>query len=105
MKYSLSSSLFNTLGIKFRTDLFFNLLRFLYYIFSIHQPALQAGYSGELMSRPITVVKEKQKNQASLFRLFICIVTHSTWIHCFCLANHKAEAHVQIIGPVCETDY
>ena len=48
------------------------------------------------MSRPITVVKEKQKKPG--FSLFIRIDSHFTWSCLVCLANHKA-------APVCEAGY
>ena len=73
-------------------------------VYSIHQRASHAGYLGKLMSRPITVIKEKKKkNCAALLRLLICIGTHSTWSRGLCLANHKAET--QIMHPVCEAGY
>ena len=52
------------------------------------------------MSKPITVVKAKQKNRPPLLRLFIRLVTYFTWSEVSLSANHKARK--QSVGPASE---
>ena len=75
-----------------------------YQLYCIHQQASQAGYCGKLISRSITVIKEKQKKPRFSF-MFAYLHSHSLHVDSLSLsiANHKAET--QVMHPVCEAGY